>query len=240
MKHLLLGVLLVALPLQARAQQPDRPGERTVVVSATATVEREPERAVVLLAVESTGQTARAATQANATRMDAVIAALRRLGLSGRNVRTTSYQLHPEYARQDRGNEAAPPRIIGYRASNMVQVTVDTIARVGGVIDAAIAAGANRVANLHFELRDPQAARTEALRLAVARARSEAEAMAQAGGGRLGPVLNMTTGSFAIPRYAADMAVAEMRMAQAAPTPIEPGTLSVMANVTVTFRLEGS
>ena len=237
MKQLMLGVLAAALPLQAGAQQ-TAPPERTVVVSASATVEREPERAVVMLAVESTGQTARAASQANATRMEAVVAALRRLGLTGRAVRTMAFELHPEYARQDRTSEGVQPRIIGYRASNMVQVTVDTVARVGGVIDAAIAAGANRVANLHFELRDPQAARTEALRLAVAKARSEAEAMTQAAGERLGAVLNMTTGGYAIPRYAAAMDMAEVRMA-AAPTPIEAGTLSVVANVTITFRLEG-
>jgi hypothetical protein len=41
-----------------------------------------------------------------------------------------------------------PPRIVAYRAVNMVQVTVDTVARMGGIIDTAIGSGANRVANI--------------------------------------------------------------------------------------------
>jgi uncharacterized protein YggE len=241
MKQVLMAIVAAAaMPLSALAQSPTPPNERTVVVTATESVEREPERAVVLLAVESTGQTAGAASAANATKMDAVLAALRRLGLSGRLVRTVSYQIVPQYAQPSRTNPEQEPKIVGYRAINMVQATVDTVARVGRVIDGAISAGANRVANLHFELKDPQAARTEALRLAVARARGEAQAMAEAAGERLGSVLNMTTGSYGIPRsYAPEMAMDMVRAQAAPPTPIEAGMLTIVANVTITFRLEG-
>ncbi|MGH7469540.1 MAG: SIMPL domain-containing protein [Longimicrobiales bacterium] len=218
------------------------PPERTVVVSATGTVERDPERALLLLAVESTGATAQQATQANATRMDALIAEIRRRGISAAQVRTVSYQLTPEYARSPQPpvpERQGPPRIIGYRAANMVQVTIDSVARVGGVIDAAIQAGANRVAGLRFELRDPQSARLEALRLAVLRARGEAEAMASAAGQRLGPPLNINTHGEVEPR-GFEMAGVRMDVAQAPPTPIEPGTLTITASVTITFRLDPS
>jgi uncharacterized protein len=239
MKRVLMGIVAAVVPLQAMAQTTTA-AERTVVVSAVESVEREPERAVVLLAVESTGQTAGAASQGNATKMDAVLTALRRLGLSGRLVRTVSYQIVPQYAQPSRTNPDQEPKIVGYRAINMVQVTVDTVARVGRVIDSSITAGANRVANLSFELRDPQSARIEALRLAVARARNEAQAMAEAAGERLGAVLNMTTGSYGIPRsYAPEMAMDMARQAAAPPTPIEAGMLTIVANVTITFRLEG-
>lgn len=238
------ALIFALLPGWAAAQQ-SPPQERTVVVNATAFVEREPERAVVLLAVESTGASARVAAQLNATKMEALVAALRRLGLSGRNVRTTSYELQPEYAQRTRDEEvrgvSGPPRIVGYRAANMVQVTVDTVARVGGVIDASIQAGANRVAGLNFELRDPAAARVEALRLAVAKARTEAAAIAEAAGQRLGPPLNISTSGYAQPqpmyRQRAEM---DMAASAPAPTPIEAGTLSVGASVTITYRLEGS
>ena len=240
MKRFFVGLFILAAVSPVAAQQ--TPTERTVVVNASATVEREPERAVIMLAVESTGTTARQAAQANATRMDAVIAALRRLGLTGGAVRTVSYELQPEYARDrervEPADRNAPPRIVGYRAINMVQVTVDTVARAGGVIDAALQAGANRVANLSFELRDELAARLESLRLAVSRARSEAEAMAQAAGNRLGPALNITTGGYAIPRYGRAAAMDMAMQAPAPPTPIEGGMLSITAHVTVTFRLE--
>jgi len=229
---------LFMVPSQVWAQEPQRPAERTVVVSANATVEREPERAVLLLAVESTGGTARVAAQANATKMDALVAALRRLGISGPNVRTTAYELQPQYSQPDRQNPGAQTRIVGYRAVNMVQVTVDTVTRVGGIIDATIQAGANRVAGLNFELRDPDAARVDALRRAVAKARAEAEAIAQAAGQRLGDPLTIITSGYAEPRmYRRDM-MAEAVMSAPPPTPIEPGTLSIGASVTITYRLE--
>lgn len=238
----LFGLLLV--PAALAAQQPAAPPERTIVVSASASVEREPERANIMLAVESTGTNARAAAQANATKMEAVVAALRRLGITGRAVRTISYSLNPEYARPTREEETRgvrEPRITGYRAHNMVSVSVDTVARVGTVIDAALAAGANRVDGLHFELRDPQSARVEALRQAVAKARAEAEAIATAAGQRLGPPLNISTSQGFVPAYAK---VGDMRaMAEAAappPTPIEAGTLTVTAQVTIVYRIEGN
>src|SRR5687768_17478600 len=90
MRRFLLG-LAVAVPAMGSAQQPQpQPFERTVTVNATAMVEREPERAVIMLAVESPAATAQLAARANATKMDALVAALRKLGISGPNVRTTA------------------------------------------------------------------------------------------------------------------------------------------------------
>ncbi|MEX2285327.1 MAG: SIMPL domain-containing protein [Gemmatimonadota bacterium] len=234
-----LFALTLAVPMAGSAQQ-TQPMERTVTVNANATVEREPEQAVILLAVESPAATAQLAARTNATKMDALVAALRRLGISGPNVRTVSYQLQPQYSneRPQPTERQGPPRIVGYRAINMVQVTVDTVTRTGAVIDAAIAAGANRVAGLSFELKDPQLARNDALRLAVTRARGEAQAMAEAAGQRLGEPLTISTGGYAVPRYARAMDMVSMEAAQAAPTPIEPGTLSVQANVTIVYKLE--
>lgn len=241
-KRSALAGLLLLMPLAVTGQERDREPERTVTVSATATVEREPEKAMLLLAVESTGATARAASEANATRMAAVIAALRKAGIPDREIRTISYELHPQYApppdRPRPLDASQEPRIVGYRASNMVQVGIDPVSRVGAIIDAAINAGANRVANLTYELRDPDAARRDALRLAIEKARSEAQVMAEAAGQRLGPPLNINTSSYTPPRFAGRvmMDVAQESML-AAPTPIEPGMLSVSATVNITFRL---
>lgn len=234
-------VFLALIPTAVAAQDPARPTERTIVVSANAEVEREPERAQLLLAVESTAATAKAAATANATKMDALVAALRRLGISGPLVRTVSYQLQPQYSRPDRETPNAAPRIIGYRAVNMVNVTVDTVSKTGTTIDAALAAGANRVAGLSFELRDPDAAHVEALRLAVSKAQSQAQAMAQAAGQRLGDPITIVTGGFHQPKMYRQMdMVMEQAAAMAPPpvTPIEGGMLTIPASVTITYRLE--
>jgi uncharacterized protein len=234
MRNLIVSALLL-MPAAASAQLPPQDQPRTISVSAVGTVELEPEQGVVLLAVESEGQTAQAAAAANAQRMTQLMTALRRAGLQDRHIRTTSYELRPEYAREQRGQE--PPRIVGYRAVNMVQVTVDTVARMGGIIDAAIGSGANRVANIRFQLRDPQAAHAEASALAVRNARRQAEAIAAAAGERLGPAMNISTGGYMPPPQPPMMyARAEMAMADVA-TPVEGGTLTVTAHVSIVYRL---
>ena len=240
MKKILAFAALLFFPLTASAQQPQEPPPRTITVSSSGTVEREPEQGVVLLAVESESPNAKAAAEANATKMSQLVAALRRTGVADRNIRTLSYELRPEYAQQINRETREPPRIAGYRAINMVQIVVDTVTRMGGIIDVAIASGANRVDNISFRLRDQHAAHVEAVAIAMRNARREAEAVAQAAGERLGPALNIHTGGYAppppppMPMYRRDMA---MEQAMAAPTPVEGGTLSVVANVTVVFKL---
>ena len=223
----------------ARAQQPETTPparERTITVTGTGAVDRTPDQAVIMLAIENTAPTAQAAAESNAQSMERLIAALRRLGFGEDRVRTVSYQLHPEYARNEPRTNLEEPRIIGYRAMNMVRVTVDDIKRVGEVIDAALAAGANRVTGLHFQLRDPHAARHEALAMAVDRARAEAEVLARALGQTLGPVLSISTTGMIPPPMPVAMDRAEA-LAFRATTPIEPGTMRVEATVTAVYRL---
>ncbi len=230
----MIAVLLLAPGALAAQMRPEPP---TITVNATASVEREPERATLILAVESEATSAQAAAQANADAMTRVLAALRQKGFSGANVRTLSLQLDPVYT-QGGPNSQEPPRISGYRASNMVRIVIDSIARVGGVVDAAIGAGANRVAGLNFELKDPDAARQEALSAAVARARRDAQTVATAAGRVLGPPLSITLSSEQPgprPMYAG-----RVLMAQNAETPVEGGAIQITATVHVVFRLDAS
>jgi uncharacterized protein len=233
MRKLLIAALLLT-PAGLHAQQAAEP-PRTLSVSATGTIEREPEQGVILLAVESEAPTAQAAADANAARMSQLVAALRAAGLPDRQIRTQSYELRPEYVRQDRAGE--PPRIAAYRAINMVQITVDTVARMGPIIDAAIGSGANRVANISFRLRDHRAAYTEAVAIAVRNARREAEIIAEAAGERLGPALNINTGGYSPPPAPMPGRAVMMDAMERAPTPIEGGTLTVTAHVNIVYRL---
>lgn len=228
----LLGLALVAPDLSAQ----EREEPRRLTVNATAEVQREPERAVLTLAVESEGATGQAASQANAQSMERVVAALRQAGIESRSIRTVSYQLNPIYVPAQRGESG--PRISGYRSLNMVRVVVDSLPRLGRTIDAAIGAGANRVAGVSFELRDTESARLDAIRMAVERARREAEVIAEAAGQGLGLPLDIQTSTnmpFPRPMYDRVAMAAESMQAE---TPIEGGTISITANVTIVFQLE--
>jgi len=237
MRFLAISAVLAAVAAPAVAQQPAEKPDRIINVNAVGTVQKEPERAVITVAVESGAQNAQQAAQANAAKMDAVFAALRRLGIVPPKVRTISYELQPQYRQPDRENPNPTLQVIGYRAINMVLVEVDSIKRVGAVIDATTTAGANRIANLSFELRDNEAARLEALRMAVARARAEAELLASATGQKLGPPTSISSSSYFEPRQYRMDAVSAAMPAPAPPTPIEAGTLTITANVNIVYRM---
>ncbi|HSR41957.1 MAG TPA: SIMPL domain-containing protein [Longimicrobiales bacterium] len=221
------------LPTTAPAQDTPTldPDAGYVQVSGTAQVDVPVDRARVRFAVETEAPDARTAVERNAELMDAVLAALRGLDVEGLDLETQGFELQPQYDRRQGEN----PTIRAYRARNHVAVTVDDVEAVGRVIDAGVAAGANRIASLSFEARDTEAARLEALRRAVEEARRQAEAMAAALGLPLGPPLEVNGGA-RVP--SPEPYMARMEMAQAAPsTPVEAGDQTISASVTIKYRL---
>ena len=225
---------LVAGPFQVIAQTPDAPP--FVEVSATAEVRVPSDRARINFAVVTEGETAALAGTRNAELMEAVIARLRATGARGLQIETSGYNLSPRYGRV--GQDDRTPRITGYQATNNVMARVDDVEAVGALIDAAIGAGANQVTSLSFEASDTQAAREQALREAVAKARGEAQTMASALGVALGAPVEVRGGAQPpMPRPIPYMRAA-MDMVQVAPaTPIEASEQTVVAQVTIKYRL---
>lgn len=204
-----------------------------VEVSAEASVEVPADRAHVRFAVETEAADAAGATNQNAERMDAMLRALRDLQIPGTEIETSGYSLHPVYSRPEPGDTRT---IESYRALNHVEVTLDDVEAVGRVIDAGVGAGANRVAGISFEATRTRAARLDALRSAVEKAREEAETIAVAMGVPLGPPLEVRGGAEAPPPVNYRAAMFEAARVDVE-TPVEPGKQSVSASVTIRYGL---
>lgn len=190
-----------------------------------------PDRVSVLVNVQTRAVTATAAASANAQRTKAVLDALGRLGLSKDQLSTEGYSAYPEMSYDRAGGT---PRVIGYVVTNSVRAESKRVDQGGAIIDAALEAGANVINSLSFYASSIDEPRRQAISLAVASARADAEAMAQAAGGRLGTLLELSTqGPTVPPRPMFDVA-ARAKMAVAEQTPINPGQQTV--NVFVTAR----
>jgi len=222
-------------PEQARSQEVPQVETGFIEVSGTAHVSVSPDRALASFAVETQARAAGSASADNASSMAAVVAAVRGTGLAGLEIETYGYTLRPDYIMVERGVERVR-EIGGYTAVNNVRVHISDVDAVGRLIDAAISAGANRVSSLAFEASNTEAARLEALSLAVARATAEARAIAAALGRELGAPLEVRGGAQApSPR---PQAFAAMEVARArADTPVEAGDQDVHASVTIRFAL---
>lgn len=142
------------------------------------------------------------------------------------DIKTASVQVFPVYSTPREGAQ----QITGYRAFYGLTATVRDLNLVGRAVDAAVDGGANAVQGITFGLRDASKARQEALVLAVREAREKADAIAGAAGLRIRGIERIVEAGDGV-------AIREQRLAPsaAAPTPIEPGTLTVSAHVMVVF-----
>ncbi len=185
-----------------------------------------PDQAAIGVGVITQGATAAAATDANATKAEAILAALRRLLGPNADIRTSSFSVTPNQRFPQGGGV---PEIVGYTASNQFRVVIGDTGTAGRVIDTATAAGANSVGGITFGVRDVTPLRQQALRLATQQARANAEAIATGMNGRLGNVISAAESSVATPISGIDRGAPGL----AAATPVEAGNLEVRATVTL-------
>jgi uncharacterized protein YggE len=194
-----------------------------------------PDVAYVNLGVQTDGQTAKQAMDANSTAMAATIDAVKRASIPENNIRTTGISLTPVMS-QPRPNEQVPPSVVGYRATNNVVVTVENVARVGDVLDAAVAAGANTAGGVRFAIKDEGDLRQRALQAAGQAARAKADAIAASLGLRVTSVQAVVEESGGTPVGAETRAFSAQAAGAAPAPPVQPGELTLRVRIRVTFN----
>ncbi|MBS0385100.1 MAG: SIMPL domain-containing protein [Proteobacteria bacterium] len=230
----MLGLAAPPASLAQQAQMPMPAIEGTLLsVSAEGKVEGRPDMATINLGVQTEAPTAQAAIQANAQRMTALLAALRRAGIAERDIQTSNVSVNP----QQQYRENQPPITTGYQANNTVTAKIRNIDNVGRVVDATVAAGGNTVNGIYFSYQNPDAQMDTARRNAIQEARRRAEIYASALNMRVARVVAVQEGG----AMAQPIVVTAARFMRAdaapAPTPVEPGQIETTANVSVTFEL---
>jgi len=200
-------LLLVAAPVVGVQEST---GSGRIVVRGDGEATAAPDRAAVTVSLVSRAVRAAVAADDNASRQAAVMEALRAPTLEVEELTTGAYVVQPRWRRDDNGNRT----VVGYEARISISAETGVLAGVGAIIDAALAAGADQVDRVSFRVADAVGLRRLALANAVAAAVANAEAMAQAAGGRLGQLLELTTEQLS----SAPVPVAELRMA-AEPAP---------------------
>jgi uncharacterized protein len=190
-------LLLVALPLlagvPASAQyfsSPHSDSLPTLVASATAEVLVRPDRAIVFASISERDTEAAAATAAATATRNRALRALREIGVADERVSLWGAGMGSDDPRgmMRPGGEAS-----GSAMRFGVRVVVDPIARLDDVLAALARAGVESVPLIRLEHSNPTAGRDEATVRAVAEARAQAEAMANAAGVRLGELRGLAT-----------------------------------------------
>ena len=230
---ILMAAALVAIslcaPPTAIAADGDRPSERFISVSATGSVDAEPDLASVSVGAIVEADTAKEALGRSSTLMAKLIDGLKALGIAAKDIQTTAINIEPRYTQ---GKDGRPTALAGYRLVNRVHLTVREVKRLGEILDGAIGLGANQVNGIGFDVSNAETLMDEARRLAIANAKRRAELYAAAAGAQLGSVLTVSETGNANPK-----ALPMARAAAGGAAPIEAGTRTLTVDVQVTYAL---
>jgi len=203
----------------------------TFNLSAHGEVRAAPDMATITLGVMTEGKTAAEAMAANAQRMNAVVASLKKAGIAEKDIQTSNLNLNPQY----RYEENKPPILVGYQASNHVTVRVLDLKKLGAAVDATVNAGANQVHGISFGLLDPTAAENAAREAAVKALGAKADLYARATGHRVLRLVSLSEGG----GYAAPppMPMMEARGFAKDSTPVQSGELTVRIDISGLYEV---
>ncbi len=161
----------------------------TLSVSGQAELKVAPDQVEIDLGVSTTAASADEALAANNASMQAVLEALRELGL---DPKTRQFRIQPLWRpRPPKPGPDWQPSINGYQVDNGIVVRSTDLSLAGDIIGRATAAGANQVNRVSFGLSQPRQHREAAIVQATENAASDARSLAAAAGQQLVRIVNL-------------------------------------------------
>jgi uncharacterized protein YggE len=141
-----------------------------------------PDEASITVGTQAKAPTATAAVAANKVKTEKLLAAIRLAGIRERDLQTQGIQLQPDYRWDNNPGGGGRQTLIGYIASNSVQIKTRNIDKLTSLLDALTTAGADSVYGPNFGISDPAPLRREARIRAMARGHAEATEYARNNG----------------------------------------------------------
>lgn len=196
-----------------------------------------PDIAELVFSVDTQEKDAAKCQEKNSTDVNTVTELLKSLGIEEKSIQITGLNLNPRY---DWSNDRQT--LIGYEMRTSITVSDVPLDLVGTLLTESVSAGVNNIESIAYQTSKYDENYQEALKLAIAAARSKAEAMAEAGNCTVGAVTgieeHMANQDIRYSNVTAET-LQEMKMSDSAGAMnVMPGELSVEASVTVEYRIQ--
>lgn len=230
-----LGILSATLAFTAMSV-PANAQERSITVTGQGEISVEPDMATVMIGVQSEADVAADALDATSAATAAILATLDIEGIAPEDIRSGAIRLNPRY---NQSVLSSGTQITGYQAINSVEVKVNDLDRLGGLLAAVVGDGANRLDGVRFGLQDPSEATDEARRRAVAEGARLAQLYAQAAGVDVGDLMMLNEGGSGGYRML-DMApavVMEMSSSPQYDVPVAAGMIEMSASIVMVYAI---
>lgn len=213
-------------------------------------VEAQPDIAIMSLGVETFAATVSAARGEAATAMDAMITVLHAAGIEDDDLETQYFNIQPEYTydqvstTMENGERItrSERRLVGYRVTNTLSVTIRDLDNIGNIVDSVAEAGgdATRLNNISFTIDDGSALEAQARELALRDAVAKADLYASVTGVDRGKLVTIVeTSGTQYPQVARAESFAGAAFDSAGPpTQILAGDLQVRVTVQTVFGID--
>jgi uncharacterized protein YggE len=206
-----------------------------ISVSGEGRVSATPDIATVRLGVRVEAPTVEEAREQAAQLQTAILNSVKDNGVESKDLQTSNFSIQPLYT-------ADPARAIrGYSVTNTLALKVRKLADVSKILDDATKAGSNNITvqGLTFGIDDPEEIKAEARKLAMEQAKKRAQETADNAGVDLGKPISISEGySGGVYDAAVPMAAGAASRAADTPSPIESGSLDIVVNVQVLYRID--
>ncbi len=220
-------------PAAAPAPQTTTPNGGGISVTGTGTVTGTPDMVQVSVGVVTQGTTVQDAVSANAIQMNALLSALKALGVADKDIQTSNYNLSTQNNPKPVAPGGTETTETTYYVNNQVQVTLLDVSKLGDLLDKLVAAGANNIYGVSFGISDPSQLEDQARAKAVQDASNRAQSLAKLEGVTLGSVVSVSETS----GYPGTVYPAAAGLGGGG-TPIQPGQLQVSVSLQVTYAIK--
>lgn len=206
----------------------------TITIEGQGKVTGQPTLAQVDVGLYSEGTDVPDVQQQNAKKVNAIIDAMKALGIAEKDLQTNNYSIYPRY-----DYAGGTQKVIGYAVSQNVDVKVRDLTKIGVVLTQVTQAGANQVNGVNFTIDDPTQLKQEARKKALDDARKKAQELADALGVKVVRVVTFSesSGTPGPMPYNFKGLSAVQSAAPVAPD-IQPGTLDLTSTISVTFEIQ--
>lgn len=214
----------------------------TITVSGDGEVMAVPDIATVTITVRESASTVPQAQEKVEAKVKAAINSLANLGVEEKDRKTLYYNVNPKYEYTSGGGYATNPKIVGYEASQTVEIKIRNVDAAGDVIGALGGANITEISGPTFTVDEPEELQAEAKEMAIKEAREKAKETARALGMRLGEVVQFSDdqGGY-YPMYARD-AVSNQAYGKGGTlgpeVTLPTGENTIKSRVTITYTLE--
>ena len=214
---------------------------RQMSVTGEGKISVKPDIAVFSATVVTQAEKVGSAQSENTKRGNAILDFLKKSGVGDNDLKTTSYNIYPQYTSEPciafPCPVSRPPKITSYEVRSIVEIKVRDVAQVDDLLQGVVEHGANEVGSFSFTFDKPETAQAEARKKAIEDARAKARVLGRDLGVRVKRIINFSESGGYVPMYYdRAMAFGVGGSSEASAPNVAIGEQEITSNVTIVYE----